>query len=149
MKEITIIFFCTWKFAATFPVAVYIMKMSFWETLIYTNIGGVIGAVIFFYFSDFLIRLWKRYWPESLSVHRRKKKVFTRGNRRFVILRRKYGLPGIVFLSPVLLSIPLGSFLAVKYYGTRTRNIVWLIAGQVFWSLVYTYFYVKVGTVIA
>ena len=148
MKEISIILFSTWKFAATFPVAVYLMKMSFAETLIYTNIGGILGAVVFFYFSAFLIKMWEKYWPESLKIHKTAKKIFTKKNRRFVAIKMKYGLLGIVILSPVILSIPLGAFLTVKYYGTKTRNIIWLIAGQILWSLVYTIFYTQVKTMI-
>jgi hypothetical protein len=146
MKEITIIFFCTWKFAATFPVAIYIMKMSFAETLIYTNIGGIIGVFTFFYFSGFLIRMWNTYWPENLKFYRKTKKIFSKRNRRFVSIRLRYGLFGIVLLSPVILSIPLGSFLTVKYFGTKTSNVIWLVTGQAFWSLVYTFFYTRVKT---
>jgi hypothetical protein len=55
MKELTITGFCTWKFAATFPVDTYAVKMSVAETLIYTNIGGALGTIIFILLSDSLI----------------------------------------------------------------------------------------------
>jgi len=129
-------------------VAVYLVKMSFAETLVYTNIGGILGAVVFFYFSAFLIKMWNRYWPESLKIRKTAKKVFTKRNRRFVAIKMKFGLLGIVILSPVILSIPLGAFLTVKYYGTKIRNIIWLIAGQIFWSLVYTIFYTQIKSAI-
>ena len=148
MKALTIIFFCSWKFAATFPIAVYAMHMSVVETLIYTNIGGILGAVISFYFSGFLIKMWNKYWPENLKFHRKESKIFSRRNRRFVYIKMKYGLPGIVILSPVILSIPLGAFLAAKYYGNRVKNIVWLIAGQILWSLIYTLFYTQIKAVL-
>jgi hypothetical protein len=148
MKEITINFLCTWKFAATFPVAIYIMKMTFEQTLLYTNIGGILGAVVFFYFSALLINMWNRFLPENLKIHRKSKKIFSKRNRRFVRLKMKYGLFGIVVLSPVILSIPLGAFLTVKYYGNKTRNILWLISGQIAWSLIYTIFYMKVKALI-
>jgi hypothetical protein len=147
MKELTVIFFCSWKFAATFPIAIYAMRMSFAETLIYTNIGGILGTLISVYFSGILIKLWNEYWPEKLKLHRKTRKVFTRRNRWYVKIKLKYGLLGIVVLSPVLLSIPLGSFLTVKYYGIKKTNIIWLIAGQVFWSLIYTIFYTQVKTI--
>ena len=148
MKELTIIFFSTWKFAATFPLAIYAMKMSFKETLLYTNVGGIIGAVVFVFFSDFLIKAFNNYWPESLKIKRKTRAVFTKRNRLLVKIKSKYGLYGIVILSPVLLSIPLGSFLTVKYYGTQKANIIWLIAGQIFWSLVYTWFYTQIKTAV-
>ena len=148
MKELTIILFCTWKFAATFPVAIYVMGMSFTETLVYTNIGGILGTLIFVYFSQFLISAWNKYWPEKLKFRRKKRKIFTKRKRRFVKIKSNYGLIGIVILSPVILSIPVGSFLTVKYYGNRIKNIIFLIAGQLFWSFVYTFFYTQVKTII-
>jgi hypothetical protein len=143
MKELTIILLCTFKFAATFPVAIYAMKMSFIETLFYTNIGGIIGAVVFTFFSDLLIKAYDSYWPESLKFKKKKKVVFSKRNRRLVKIKVKYGFFGIVILSPVILSIPVGSFLTVKYYGMQKANIIWLITGQVFWSLIYTLFYMQ------
>lgn len=137
MKEFTIIFFSTWKFAATFPVAVYLMKMSSAETLIYTNIGGIVGVIFFLYLSRILLRLWNRYRPD---FRRREKLVFTPATRRFVTIKNKYGLFGIVILNPVILSIPVSAFLAAKYYGVKPKVFFALIAGQVVWSLVYTLF---------
>ena len=148
MKELTVIFFCTWKFAATFPVAVYVMNLSFTETIIYTNIGGILGDVLFLNFSAFLIRMWNKYWSESPAFHRKKRRIFTRSNRRLVKIKIKYGLLGIVILSPAVLSIPVGSFLAAKYYGTKPKVYAWLITGQIFWSVVYTFFYTQIKTIL-
>ncbi|MBN2610456.1 MAG: hypothetical protein JXB00_02775 [Bacteroidales bacterium] len=148
MKALTVIFFSSWKFAATFPFAVYVLKMNGVEILLYTNLGGIIGALTFLYFSELFIRLWNRYWPEKLKFGKSDRKLFTKGNRRIIRIKSKYGLTGIVILSPVLLSIPVGAFLTVKYYGLRTKNILWLIAGQVSWSVIYTFFYLKIKTAV-
>jgi len=141
MKEFLVIFFSSWKFAATFPIAILGMKMSIAESLIYTNIGGILGDIVFVYFSDFLIKIYEKYWPANFRPWSKKRKIFTKRNRRIVKLKIKYGLFGIVILSPVILSIPIGSFLTVKYYGLRITNVIWLIVGQIFWSLVYTFLY--------
>jgi hypothetical protein len=147
MKELTVIFFSSWKFAATFPMAVYAMKMSFTETLIYTNIGGALGMVISVFLSDVILKLWQQYWPEKLKINKNKK-IFTPASRRLIRIKKRYGLPGIVALSPVLLSIPLGAFLTVKYYGVNVRNMFWLTLGQLLWSVLYTFFYIQVKVLI-
>jgi hypothetical protein len=147
MKEVTIVFFCTWKFAATFPVAVYAMNMSVFEILLYSNIGGIIGVFFFSYVWKFLIDLWITHQPETFKRYKKKKKIFTRRSRLFAKIRNRYGLPGIVILSPVILSIPVGVFLAVKYYGRKKSTMAWLIAGQIVWSVIYTFFYIRVKTV--
>jgi len=146
MKELTIIFFSSWKFAATFPLAIYAMKMSTTETLVYTNAGGIIGVLVFVFFSDMLLKAYNRYWPASLKFKKKTRVVFTKRNRRLVSIKKKYGLSGIVILSPLILSIPIGAFLTVKYYGKKKANILWLIAGQIFWSAIYTLFYTRIRT---
>lgn len=144
MKELTIILFCTWKFAATFPLAIMGMKMPFWDTILYTNIGGILGVIIFVFLSKGIIILWDKYIVDkNLKSNKKQKKVFTRRSRRMVNIRSKYGLPGIVFLNPVVLSIPVGSFLVTKYYGASFRNLSFLVAGQVCWSFVYALLYFK------
>lgn len=141
MKETVIILSCTWKFAATFPVAIYAMKMSAAETLICTNAGGILGLFIFLNFSGYLLRVWDKFSP---AFNRKKRKVFTSASRRLVRIKNKFGLAGIAILSPSILSIPVGAFLAAKYYGLRMRVWIFLAAGQVFWSLVFTFFYTQI-----
>ncbi len=144
MKEITVILCCTWKFALTFPVAVFGMKFSFWKTIVFTNIGGLLGLLFFIYLSKTLIFFWSKYIASLFGQRYSKKRKFTRRNRFVVMIKRKYGLPGIVILSPIILSIPVGAFLTTKYYGTRIDKIIWLLAGQIGWSFIYTYFYMYI-----
>ncbi len=144
MKELTVIFFSTFKFAATFPLAIMVMKMSFLETLIYTNTGGVAGIIFFTFLSRLLIHLYGKYWPDKLKVKTKKHKIFNTRNRRLVRIKSKYGIPGIAVLNPVILSIPVGTFLMTKYYGRKMMNYVWLVAGQIGWSVIYTVFYMKI-----
>jgi hypothetical protein len=147
MKGLIIILSSTWKFAATFPVAVYLFNMSFFETIFYTNLGGLIGIVAFTFFSKGLIHLWEGFVPGKRQG-KKQRKVFTKRNRRLVIMRTRYGLPGIVFLTPVLLSIPIGTFLITKYYGSSKKIFFYFLVSNVAWSLVYTLIYMKVKTVI-
>ena len=148
MKELIVIFSSTWKFAATFPIAIYVFNMSFYETILYTNIGGFLGIVLFTMFAKGLIKLYDNFWPAKLKCKRKLKKVFTRRNRRLVLLKIKYGLPGIVILTPVLLSIPLGVFLNTKYYGNKKISYLYLFLSQIVWSVIYTIVYTRVKTVI-
>jgi hypothetical protein len=96
MKALLIILSSTWKFAATFPVAVYVFKMSFSETILYTNIGGFIGILISTLVSKGLIKLFNAYGSDLFKSKKKIRKKFTKRNRRLVILKNKYGLAGIV-----------------------------------------------------
>jgi hypothetical protein len=133
------------KFAMIFPLAVVEFQFSFFETLLWTNIGGILGIYFFAYLSGRLIAWWNRIFgkprseiPEYGSGGR---KLFTRRNRRIVRIKQRYGLPGIAATTPFLLSIPVGTFLVVRYYRhTRTR-FLYLIVSNVVWSVIYTGFF--------
>ena len=143
MNGILVIISSTWKFAATFPLAVYVFKMSFVETILYTNIGGLLGIVFFTFLSKGIIRLIEVIRLKNKSSRKKPKNIFTKRNRRLVTIKNKYGLPGIVFLTPVLLSIPIGSFLIEKYYGKNKINFLFLVLSNVIWSFIYTVIYMK------
>ncbi len=142
MKEITVILCCTWKFALTFPVAVFTMKFSFWKTIILTNIGGFIGLILSVYLSKLILYIWQKYIVSVFRKRKQKKPVFSRRNRFLVLIKSKYGMSGIVILSPLILSIPVGAFLTTKYYGARADKIFWLLTGQIAWSFAYTGFFI-------
>lgn len=148
MKELIVIVSCTWKFAATFPVAVYLFKMSFLETVLYTNIGGFIGIIVFALASKGIIHLCDHVFPLLFRRKKKPKKIFTKRNRRIIRFKTKYGLPGIVLLTHILLSIPIGVFLVTKYYGSKKVNYLYLALGQLAWSLIYTFVYTEINDVI-
>ncbi len=146
MKASVIIISSSWKFAATFPVAIYLFKMSFFETILYTNIGGLAGIIVFTLFSKVLLRIVDDLWSKNLPYKKRTKKIFTGRNRRLIFLKNKIGLPGIIILTPVLLSIPVGVFLITKYFARRKISYLYLFAMQIVWSFVYTITYTRVKT---
>jgi hypothetical protein len=125
------------------------MGLNFLQTFLSTTSGGITGVVIFFFLSRWLLLLYAKYFV--FYIHRLKKNIyyilnievpaviparrFTRRNRFIIKIVRKYGLTGIVVLTPVLLSIPLGTFLATRYYASNRYLLVYLISSVLFWSL--------------
>jgi len=148
MKELIIIISSTWKFAAAFPVAVFLFNMSFFETILYTNIGGLLGIVLFTLASKGVIKLFDVFLPLVFRKKSKPKKIFTKRNRRLINFKNKYGLPGIVILTHVLLSIPIGVFLNTKYYGKKNISYLFLLIGQIVWSFIFTFFYMEVKILI-
>ena len=137
------------KFAMTFPLAVWQFDFSFLETLLWTNAGGILGIYFFAYLSERILAWWRRSWLRRRFRNRlnkqeeseKKKAVFTKRNRRIVSIKQRYGLPGIAFITPLLLSIPLGVFLVVRYYRNHQLRFTYLMASNLLWSLIYTAFY--------
>ena len=107
--------------------------LSWGETVIIT-IAGMMTSVLIFTSKEFKNRL-----P---SVFRKKKKKFSKKNRRFVVIWRKYGLFGVSFLTPIIFT-PIGGSILVSYLGGGRRKIIYyMLISAVFWSLVFsTIFY--------
>jgi hypothetical protein len=114
-------------------------EFSFLETILWTNVGGILGIYFFAFLSEKLIAWWNRNFRRSSRSsdleEEHKKKVFTKRNRRIVTIKQRYGLIGIAVSTPFLLSIPVGVFLVVRYYRSSRSKFLLLIASNVFWSI--------------
>ena len=139
------ILFSSFKFAATFPLVIIQYEFSFLETILWTNVGGILGVYFFAFLSEKMLAWWKRMFRRSnrkiLEDEQQVKKIFTRRNRRIVRIKQKYGLIGITLITPFLLSIPIGVFLVVRYYRSSKLKFLYLIAANLIWSVIYTGFY--------
>ncbi len=139
------ILFSSFRFAMTFPVAVMQFEFSFFETILWTNVGGILGIFFFAFLSDKLIAWWNRNIRKShrkeAHTESNEKKIFTKRNRRIVRIKQQYGLMGIALSTPIVLSIPLGTFLAVRYYRSSRTKFLYLIASNLAWSIIYASFY--------
>ena len=135
------------KYALTFPLVIFEFKFSFFETILWLNVGGALGVYFFGYLSDGVLRLWNKFVRSRFRnmkhtyKSRKNKKVFTKRNRRIVYIKQHYGLAGLVATTPVLLSIPIGVFLVVRYYRQNSLKFFFLIASNIIWSFIYTAFY--------
>lgn len=92
-------------------------------------IGGTIGVFVFTFFSEWLNDLINKIFPPKKD-----KKVFTKKNRIIVKIKSKYGLYGIAFFTPIFFSIPIGCFLAARFYNSHRKNITVLILAVIFWA---------------
>jgi len=139
------ILFSAVKFAMTFPLVILQFQFSFVETILWTNVGGILGIYFFAYLSARLISWWNRTFRKPLTESSKSTtdstKIFTKRNRRIVRIKQQYGLIGIAVSTPFLLSIPVGAFLVVRYYRSVKTKFLYLIAANLLWSLIYAGFY--------
>ena len=66
----------------------------------------------------------------------KKKRVFTWKNKLIVKVKREYGLIGLAALTPTILSIPVGTFLAARYFSDQKKVISYLAASVIVWSVI-------------
>ena len=105
------------------PAAVF-AQLSVFKALTVTISGGFTGTIVFTYLSEWIIKGFRIIRNKFFPVSTPKPKIkFTRTNRLIVSLKTKFGLTGLAIITPLLLSIPLGTFLAIKYYPNKQKII--------------------------
>lgn len=121
----------------TAPITSLNIGFGYLETLLITSIGGLIGVTFFYYLSSAIMALIARWSSRKTSgkTNKRKKK-FTWKNKLIVHVKREYGLIGLAALTPTILSIPVGTFLAARYFRDPKQVITYLSASVVVWSVI-------------
>jgi hypothetical protein len=152
LKILNIVFLASIKYFWTPPYAL-VLHLGVWETLLALEIGGICGYLFFFYLSHLVLawlsKLWTKLyfftpvkfkvsveeWRAQLREKRKKRKRFTRMNKLIVKIRKRYGMWGIIILTPVLLSIPVGAILGNKYYSDRKTFLPSMILSIFLWGI--------------
>jgi hypothetical protein len=121
----------------TAPITSLNIGFGYLDTLLITTIGGLMGVVFFFYVSAAIMKLVSRYSKHtSPGKPTKKKKHFTWKNKLIVKIKREYGLVGLAAITPTLLSIPLGTFLAARFFSDKRKVLIYLAASVVVWSVI-------------
>ncbi|MCS6980720.1 MAG: hypothetical protein NZM65_00825 [Flavobacteriales bacterium] len=141
MARITVLFTallaCAVKFAIAYPTSILTFNFSFLEAVAFGVTGGGLGVFAFTYAGTFLVNSFNHLVKKLKGPRPAPRRPrFTPGRRRLVRIKQKYGLWGIAFLSPVLISIPIGCLVAVRYFHNRRRILFTMMASVLFWSVV-------------
>jgi hypothetical protein len=104
---------------------------GFIETFLVTISGAGIGVWLISFFGE------KLFLYLSARARKKGKKVFTRSRRHIVRVKNRYGLQGLMMIGG-LISVPVTTLLAVKYY-RHVRFMQWkVIGGFTIWAAVLT-----------
>jgi hypothetical protein len=150
IKFLHVILLASVKYFVTLPYAM-IIGLDYKQALIAVLIGGIGGFLFFYYLSKPVIRGIDYIWPYicrfAPPVYRVRykalcekrllqdpSKIFTRKNRIIAKIRTTYGFWGIIFATPFILTIPLGAFLANKYYSRRKHIVLFMILSIIGWA---------------
>lgn len=116
---------------------------SYFESIVVTTLGGFTGVVFFVYTSDKLIAYFqkKRKLKREQNPNLPQKKKFTRTNKTIVRVKTRFGLLGFSLIVPFLIPIPLGCFLAVRYFNDKQKIVRYLFLSIFLWSVVGTLLY--------
>ncbi|MDB4582187.1 hypothetical protein N9164_03475 [Draconibacterium sp.] len=150
LKYLHIILLASVKYFVTLPYAM-IIGLDYKQAVIAMLIGGIGGFLFFYYLSKRLIRGIDIVWPYicrfappfyryrykaicEKQFSKKPVKIFTRKNRLIAKIRTRYGLWGIIFSTPFLLTIPVGAFLVSKYYSRQKHIVLYMILSIIGWA---------------
>lgn len=123
------------------PSAVGLFGFNHLLVLSVTLSGGITGVILFTFISDAFLK-WFEKLKTNYSGQPKKPKKFTKSNRRIISIRKKFGIWGIAFFTPIGLSNPIGTFVAERFYKDKKKVIIVLSAGIIFWyTLIYLLMY--------
>lgn len=132
LKYFSIAGLCMFKFVMG-PTMGAISGLSILETVAVTVVGMMASVLLFSHVGhpirDFVFRNFMK-----------KRKLFTKRNRRLVKVWRKYGIQGVAFLTPILFSPIVGTLVAVAFGESKTRIFFYMLASAVLWSFTMSYF---------
>lgn len=103
---------------------------SYLDSVLILILSGFIGVLFFYFFSNWVNNIIDRFFNKK-----KKKKKFSKKTRRFISIKNKYGLLGVSFLTPIILSIPLGCFVASRFFHKQKHTLLIMLAGVAFWSI--------------
>lgn len=131
LKYITVIVSSMVKFIFG-PFEGLALGLSKTDTALSTAFGMMLSVVLITFFYHFLkVKVFPRFSE--------KRKLFTSGNRRKVRIWNRYGILGVSFLTPVILS-PIGGALIANAFGEKKYKIfLWMSIMALIWGFVMTY----------
>ena len=100
------------------------------EILLLTIGGGMLGVLVYLYLWALMLSIFYRFFPKKPKPV--KFKFFT---RKLVLFIRKYEVWGIAFLTPILLTPPLGTILAASIEPNKCRIKMIMFISFSFWTI--------------
>lgn len=131
LKYLTVVGLSTFKFVGG-PLAGIGFSFNIVLTSLLTFLGMMISVVVFSSFNKPIQAFTRKYF------RKKKGKVFTKKSRQFVKIWNRYGLKGVAFLTPILLTPIGGTILANSFSDDKQKIIKYMAISGLFWSFVIT-----------
>lgn len=112
------------------------LGLTFLETYLSCVAGGLFAAGIFYFSANYLMHRAKEKRERQYRDHLekgtpyKKKKTFTRMNKAVVKVKLRLGIYGTALWAPLILSVPVGSIIAAKFYGDDKRTFPLIVIGM-------------------
>jgi hypothetical protein len=113
------------------PLTGYALQLNLATTILSTVAGMMTVVFGFTFFGNWLrIHVTNRLFPN--------RKPFSERNRKFVALWKKYGIAGVAFLTPLLLTPIGGTLLAISFGTPKDKLIFYMFISASVWASVFS-----------
>ena len=113
------------------PLGGYAARLNLLTTIITSILGMMTAVIAFTYFGTFMKeKVFKRFFQN--------RKKFTPRNRKITTFYKKYGLGGIAFLTPILLTPIGGTLIAVSFGSPKEKIILYMFISGVAWAIIFS-----------
>ncbi len=110
------------------PIGGYAAGYSLVKTITITIVGVMSSVTLFTYLGTYLReRVFSKFFKKS--------KTFTKRNRKFVTIWKKYGVIGVAILTPILLTPIGGTLLLTSFRTPKTQIMFYMLVSAVFWAV--------------
>jgi uncharacterized membrane protein (DUF106 family) len=100
-----------------------------WTVTAIITVAGMMTSVVLFSLMGNKAKNW------IMKRFQRNRRLFTPRNRKTVNIWRKYGLTGVAFLTPILLTPIGGTILAVSFGEAKGKIFLYMLCSAVFWGI--------------
>ncbi|QKZ11886.1 hypothetical protein [Spirosoma sp. KUDC1026] len=129
-RYVSVILASTLKFLGG-PLTGLALGLYWLETALCSTLGMMISVVLVTYAGAALRALVARFRPQ-------KPKLFTKRTRLAVRIWKRFGMAGIAFLTPLILTPIGGTALAVSFGVQRARLLLYMLLSGLGWAVVQT-----------
>ncbi len=137
-KILSIVFISAVKFLFA-PGLALALKLTYWQSVIFMIVGGILGSVVFVFGSERILIFWRKI------TNAKPKPLFSKKSRRYVSMWKKFGAPGIAVISPII-SIPVAGFLMARF-GVQLRVAVqYMVISLIVWAFILNLIVLRFGT---
>lgn len=117
------------------PITGLALKITWVETAICSVVGMMITVSLITFFGSQIGQLFS-----GIFQRKTKRRVFTKSNRIAIRVRRKFGLIGISFLTPILFSPILGAILAIAFRYQKKEILLNMLISACVWGVIQSLF---------
>ena len=117
LKILSVISLASVKFLFAAPTSIA-LGFNFIETIILCVTGGSLGVLVFAFSSKYVYKVINFITKPFKSKKKGSKKK--NGNQLAEKIAKKYGLVGLSIITPSIISIPIGTLIAIKLFPKKS-----------------------------